>query len=149
MIIVLSGSFAETAKFAKQQGLRNVRHIVDHTALRGPHPKRVHLLPSYLRRRDVHAINSELRRYARHPSPPEVVSYVGSMREGWRPDGVEPDQIAESVVPAPVREPETDIALATDVIADVQASQLAALRDVDAPVDEAEDFFAMLDRAGS
>lgn len=65
-ITVLAGSHQETNAFARQKGLGyGVRHIVSARTLEGARPRELHVLPSFYKRRDVHAINATLKRVMR------------------------------------------------------------------------------------
>lgn len=59
--IVIGGTWAETAHFAQERGMRGVRHVVARQSIKGLRPDVVYLLPGFAGRRDHHAIAAELK----------------------------------------------------------------------------------------
>lgn len=77
-IIVLSGKHTDTAAFKKQAGLpTTVRHIVNRDSL-PPFARTLHVLPSFYDRRDVHAVEAQLRRLSR-----KVPGGLKRLEWGW------------------------------------------------------------------
>ena len=85
--LVLSGSFQETRRFAQQEKLgHGIRHITSRETMTGLRPNSIHILPSYFARRDVHALNAELKhvqRRVRHVKP--IVYDYDRETKAWTP----------------------------------------------------------------
>lgn len=151
-MIVLSGSYAETGKFADQENLRGIFHIVNRDAIRGLNPGVVHILPSFYQRRDFHAVNVELERMKRNGAALEVIDWAKTPG-GEYVKANEVDAYAHAFDEPAVNPQKSKSAISPPVTADitgVQADQLSGLRlmnepAVEPPVANDDDFFAMLD----
>lgn len=140
MTVVLTGSFPETAKFARAKGLRNIRHIVDRDALAAMNTFMVdvvHVLPSFYDRRDVHTLEDDLKRTDRQ--------FVGFKRIEWTREqlaelyGPPKENFAIDTSPDAVPgQLSIDEALTTAAVAIevVQDTQLAALKSIAPPAPE-------------
>lgn len=166
MIIVIAGSFAETAAFARQQGMRNVSHVVNRDKIKGLRPTTVHLLPGYWKRRDIHAINVELANFKRMRPPAEFVEWVknagvlvrtdevsGSDEEPWTPEIPDGENALESSPTEKIAETQAAQVSALTQIADLEAAGrvdvLQAMSDEleEEPADDIDDFWSMIDSA--
>lgn len=111
-ITVLAGSYQETAAFARQMGLGyGIRHVVNAKTLSGARPREIHVLPSFYRRRDFHAVNMMLKRIERKWSGVKRIEYEMTAAGTYvvaSPGGfplevpVEPAPAAPDATPAPV-----------------------------------------------